>query len=400
MDMSKLAKGPVDPSIAANMSAFAPPTGAFAPPLPPHPLGTSSLLVLQPFSTCQRVKQLDLLATKWLSARKLAEMVETEGLVYKKGKFSATEERQVREAIESHKTANNLSDAQLHEIIFPKDEKNKDAEFWTRITQAVPPRPIVAVYHFVRRKYHPLGQKGAWKAAEDAALKQAIADLGQAWEKVSARVGRMASDCRDRYRNHLVDRDTRSTGAWSKEEEDELTRIVTDMTIKQGRDIDNDVFWSRVSQLMGGRRGRQQCRIKWTDSLSKLVKNDGTKPRWSPTDAFILIHKIDSLKVNDDTEIDWKLLPDPDWNLWSAHTLQRRWLTMKRGIKGYEEMTHQDIVDILRVKKSLAPESASSALDSSKPPTKERRKRKITSAGEVPEEMTKSAPTVEDSDPE
>jgi hypothetical protein len=92
---------------------------------------------------------------------------------------------------------------------------------------------------------------------------RAIADLGQAWEKVSARVGRMASDCRDRYRNHLVDRDTRSTGAWSKEEEDELTRIVTDMTIKQGRDIDNDVFWSRVSQLMGGRRGRQQCRIKW-----------------------------------------------------------------------------------------------------------------------------------------
>ena len=73
----------------------------------------------------------------------------------------------------------------------------------------------------------------------------------------------MASDCRDRYRNHLVDRDTRATGAWSKEEEDELTRIVTDMTIKQGRDIDNDVFWSRVSQLMGGRRGRQQCRIKW-----------------------------------------------------------------------------------------------------------------------------------------
>lgn len=53
------------------------------------------------------------------------------------------------------------------------------------------------------------------------------------------------------------------TGPWTKEEEEELTRIVTDMTIKQGRDIDNDVFWSRVSQLMGGRRGRQQCRIKW-----------------------------------------------------------------------------------------------------------------------------------------
>lgn len=50
--------------------------------------------------------------------------------------------------------------------------------------------------------------------------------------------------------------------------------------------------------------------------------------------------RVDSLNVRDDTEIDWKTLSDPDWNLWSAHTLQRRWLTMKRSIKGYENMSH------------------------------------------------------------
>jgi hypothetical protein len=49
------------------------------------------------------------------------------------------------------------------------------------------------------------------------------------------------------------------------------------------------------------------------------------------------------MNVRDDTEIDWKTLPDSDWNLWSAHSLQRRWLTMKRGIKGYEDMTHQGL---------------------------------------------------------
>lgn len=52
-------------------------------------------------------------------------------------------------------------------------------------------------------------------------------------------------------------------GPWSKEEEDKLTKIVTDMTVKQGRDIDNDVFWGKVSDMMGNSRGRQQCRIKW-----------------------------------------------------------------------------------------------------------------------------------------
>jgi Myb-like DNA-binding domain len=90
-----------------------------------------------------------------------------------------------------------------------------------------------------------------------------VADLGQQWEKIHPRVGRMASDCRDRYRNHLLNREIRVNGAWSPAEEQELTRIVTDMTVNQGRDPDNDVFWGKVSELMGGRRGRQQCRIKW-----------------------------------------------------------------------------------------------------------------------------------------
>jgi hypothetical protein len=53
------------------------------------------------------------------------------------------------------------------------------------------------------------------------------------------------------------------TGQWTKDEEDELTRIVTEMTVKQGKDIDDDVFWGRVSERMANRRGRQQCRIKW-----------------------------------------------------------------------------------------------------------------------------------------
>jgi len=89
----------------------------------------------------------------------------------------------------------------------------------------------------------------------------------------------MSSDCRDRYRNHIQNREIRKSGAyhqnhqfkqvskflgpWSTEEEELLTSIVADMTIRQGKNMDNDVFWGKVSELMGGRRGRQQCRIKW-----------------------------------------------------------------------------------------------------------------------------------------
>ena len=69
---------------------------------------------------------------------------------------------------------------------------------------AVPQRPVNSVYHYVKRAYHPLKQQGRWSEDEDARLKQAVADLGQSWERVSERVGRMPGDCRDRYRNHVA----------------------------------------------------------------------------------------------------------------------------------------------------------------------------------------------------
>lgn len=44
-----------------------------------------------------------LLHTKWLNTTKLNELAKTKGLVYKKGKFSSTEEQQVREALETYR---------------------------------------------------------------------------------------------------------------------------------------------------------------------------------------------------------------------------------------------------------------------------------------------------------
>ncbi|ETW83814.1 hypothetical protein HETIRDRAFT_46989 [Heterobasidion irregulare TC 32-1] len=326
---------------------------------------------LPPVDATDNPEHAHMLATKWLSANRLAEMVKTEGLVYKKGKFSAIEEAQLNKAIENYRARTGISQDALVDIIFPRNTKDRDNAFWSEITSAVSLRPIIAVYHHVRRKNHPLKQQGRWMPIEDSMLKHAVAELGQQWEKISDRVGRMASDCRDRYRNHIEHREHRSNGAWTKEEEALLTQIVTEITVSQGKDPDNDVFWGVVSQRMNNKRGRQQCRIKWLDSLSKTVKNQGDKPRWSLVDAYILVHKVHSLNVRDDSEIDWKTLPDANWNFWSAHILQRRWQTMKRGIRGYEDMSHEEIMDILLVKNVHLPVDTG------------RRQRKIVSAEAV-----------------
>ncbi|KIY49371.1 hypothetical protein FISHEDRAFT_12500, partial [Fistulina hepatica ATCC 64428] len=256
------------------------------------------------------------------------------GLAYKQGKFSKLEEEQLDTALRQYQKGHWLSDEQLRDLIFVK--KGRDTSFWSTLTMAVPQRPLSAIYAHVRRTHHPLAMQGKWTGDEDQLLIQAITDLGQQWERVSERVGRMAGDCRDRYRNHIVYRATKA-GAWEPHEEEELIRIVAEM--QEGKDLDNDIFWTAISQKMNGTRTRTQCRAKWQDCLSKQVKSEGENVRrWNQQDAFILVHKINSLDVSDDSEIDWKILPDGGWNLFSAHMLQRRWLTMKRGVKGSQNM--------------------------------------------------------------
>ncbi|KAG6833913.1 hypothetical protein H0H87_007924 [Tephrocybe sp. NHM501043] len=366
----------------------------FTPPVQVQVEGQTFEIALPATSQPTSEDHQHLLTTKWMSATKLGELAKSEGLVYKKGKFSASEEERLEAAIENYRVVRlslidkiyvaeeiiktrGLTEDQIQDIIFPA-EKSKDHTFWAELTSSLTLRPIIAVYHHIRRTRHPLKRQGIWTADEDSALHKAVVDHGQAWEKISPIVGRMPADCRDRYRNHIVNRDIRVYGYWSKEEEEQLTRIVTEMTIKQGKTVDDDIFWGRVSELMGGTRGRQQCRIKWTDALAKDIKAGG-KARWGPEDAFILVHKVAALNVNDDTEIDWKLLPDPGWNIWSAHSLQRRWLTMKRGIKGWEEMSQQEILDILRVRKQYIPRTT---------PSRAKYPRKISSATFVDEAAT------------
>jgi len=125
--------------------------------------------------------------------------------VYKKGKFSAIEEQQLSDAIQAYKEVrsatfcgqvtidkhttqeNQIDDAGFTDLVFAKNDKTKNTAFWSALSAysaasqgaysntitatAVPMRPIIAVYHHVRRVYHPLRAQGKWMPSEDALLK-------------------------------------------------------------------------------------------------------------------------------------------------------------------------------------------------------------------------------------
>lgn len=95
----------------------------------------------------------ELLATKWLSSDKLANLAQTEGLVFKKGLFSADEKQASHVAIERYQMVRKWSplatsvlitylplsqrkgvtSEQLTQLIFERYDKTRDNEFWSEI---------------------------------------------------------------------------------------------------------------------------------------------------------------------------------------------------------------------------------------------------------------------------
>lgn len=84
-----------------------------------------------------------------------------------------------------------MTDEQFNQLIFAKTPKGKQpSPFWSEIglfssssygihalkhlyiAEQVPLRPLIAVYHYIRRAYHPLKHRGKWSPEEDEACRQ------------------------------------------------------------------------------------------------------------------------------------------------------------------------------------------------------------------------------------
>lgn len=279
-----------------------------------------------------------ILATKWYDHKKLAELGETEGLVYKKGPFSISEEQNIRDAIEQYRVKHALTEDNIHELMFTK---HKGSTFWQDVARSVPMRPIKNVFVHVRRAWErTASNQGRWSECEDEGLEQAVRELGHSWDAISKRLGRSPANCRDRYRNHLAHRGERRRGAWSPEEVEELTAIVRSMMSRQGGSIAG-ISWADVAARMGHKRNGQQCRNKWVQSLHS--RNGHSQSDWSTVDTFIFMHKVTSLSFLDESEIVWSKFPDPGWNRWSAYQLRRKWQGLKRSVSGHENLTPRQI---------------------------------------------------------
>ncbi|KAJ1849010.1 RNA polymerase I enhancer binding protein [Coemansia sp. RSA 2706] len=150
---------------------------------------------------------------RWFTQAHLKRL-QSEGVVFKKGKFTDSENTVIDEAVTAFVDMHGLTRQEMYGHLFQRkaqdagpghagsDDAGRQVRraFWPVLAEALPARPLQAIYHHVRRKIHPHNYQGAWTSAEDAQLQQLVAAHGPAWEAISREMGRTGTNCRDRWR--------------------------------------------------------------------------------------------------------------------------------------------------------------------------------------------------------
>ncbi|KAL8816222.1 MAG: hypothetical protein Q9223_004731 [Gallowayella weberi] len=183
-----------------------------------------------------------------------------------------------------------MSKHRFNELIQSGVRKSVEAHrLFSAMYEEMPYRTRQSVIRFSRRHFHNYAARGAWTQSDDENLRDAVAKKGTSWKAVGALIDRFPEDCRDRYRNYLINSEKRNTESWTHEEIRNLVKAVDDcMRLLQeerrrkkeedyeGRDIpasesesDQEVKdrklinWQIVSERMGGTRSRLQCAYKF-----------------------------------------------------------------------------------------------------------------------------------------
>ncbi|EDO17581.1 hypothetical protein Kpol_1061p3 [Vanderwaltozyma polyspora DSM 70294] len=243
--------------------------------------------------------------------------------------FDAAEEAALEQFINEYQKIKDLSRKEICQRIW-SNERRKD-DFWVNICKVLPYRTRSSIYKHVRRKYHIFEQRGKWTPQEESELARLCVEKEGQWSEIGKALGRMPEDCRDRWRNYVKCGDKRSSHKWTTEEEELLKKVIsemlseaeiannenesydrkdefddiTDMSKKEERHktFKDIINWTIVSERMGGKRSRIQCRYKWNklmkkqamDKIETITDND---KKW-------ILGKLRDLGFTEDSQVDW-----------------------------------------------------------------------------------------------
>ncbi|KAF4554547.1 Myb-like DNA-binding domain-containing protein 1 [Elsinoe fawcettii] len=200
------------------------------------------------------------------------------------GPFTAAEVAKIEETVVEYCESNGKSEAEFKEMIRPdSSDKSGGAEVFSLLVDTLGGRSRKSIRQFCRRKYST-AHRGPWTPEEDADLKEAYEEKPGNWVHIAQLLGRLAEDCRDRWRDY-VGNPARNDGIWTAEEESELEHAVAkciarmrENRLKLGQgdaedvDLEANVNWQVVSDMIGKSRSRIQCRYKWSKLRGRKIR--------------------------------------------------------------------------------------------------------------------------------
>ena len=292
-----------------------------------------------------------LYGTKWQTVSKLQELEAETGKSYKKGKFSNTEKKIVMQSIDEwiaeHREMNKET---FISSLFNRTERRRFTDFFVKTATKLGGRPVLMVYHYVKRLLHPGNRAGNWTEEEDAQLRRLFVLKGPQWVEISKVMTRFATACRDRYRKI---REHYAKGHWNAEETERLKQAVAELIRSREsggqREEDQALSWYFVSEQVKT-RSQVQCITKWS-ALSFKHRREGVKHMpWTKAQDYQLCHRLYDMGVEDESEIVWRDLwqEDPMWQqYWTPDRLRTRWMMLKRRVLDERKLDMDAILESL-----------------------------------------------------
>jgi hypothetical protein len=284
----------------------------------------------------------DLFSSKWIEVKKLREIERESGKCYKRGKFSALEEAKVRHQVAEYLRENHISEEEFQDGFFNGKGRDHSKRFFVQVAMSLSGRPVITVYHYLRRLYHPGNRQGAWLPEEDMHLRRLFAVHGPQWELISKALGRYNNSCRDRYR-YIRERFIK--GPW---QQDEIERLSAAVKERQRASVDKRIgAWAWIAEQVGT-RSWHQCIAKWTSSLSFRERHPGIRRvYWNDDQDLILLHRIYDQVVRHETELIWSRLIDDSWSEWTPSHLRNRWHRLRKRVRNERNLEMDTIVETL-----------------------------------------------------
>jgi len=278
-----------------------------------------------------------LFGSRWISIAGLKRIEEESGRRYKKGKFTEPELVVLRQGVADLLSEKGVSQERFLETFFfqkgrskqvYRDESGQFGDFFVRLAQKLPGRPVINVYHCLRRLYHPGNRKGRWSEDDDRQLRNLFNTHGPDWAQIGLELGRSGMSCRDRFRQT---RTAVNKGFWSDTEIEALRQAVEDLTPKEGTPV-----WELVAERVAT-RSSLQCIIKWGQLQTAAANNASHRPPFARGDDLELVERIQGLGVSHETEISWRDLasaPFKSGTVFDREMLRRRWNVLKKRLSG------------------------------------------------------------------